>query len=110
MLIASTFCAQVERFQLCNEGDYRSILSGSMAKDLCLADFLADGSKEAFAGDGADVKDENVQERMIALLRPLGFEGWISRQNCGDPRLEVCVFAEFVSEVLVIQRGYVYGP
>ena len=67
-------------------------------------------AKEAFAGEGADVTSESVQESMISRLRPFGFEGWISRQNRGDPRLEVCVFAEFVSEVMVTHSGYVFGP
>ena len=77
-----------------------------------LADLSADGAKEAFAervcGAGANCMFPEIITTMVQCLQQQGFNGWVSPQNSGDRRCEVCLF--HVPQGLVINRCYAFGP
>ena len=43
-------------------------------------------------GTRANMGDHHVQNIAITHSKKLGFDGWISTQDRGDSRLEVCIF------------------
>jgi hypothetical protein len=40
----------------------------------------------------ANIMLQDVQLQMIAVLEALGYDGWISRHDRSDPRVEICLF------------------
>jgi len=74
------------------------------------ADFSRLGAKVDIAGPGQNPTFEHIKEKMIGSLGPFGFEGWLSAHDRGDPRLELCIFPEYIASALEIQECYAYAP
>ncbi len=86
-----------QRLQLRGMADYVGMKQFRTERDLCLFDLLGSQKKEEFANAvtgraSANIMLHDVQLQMIAVLEALGYDGWISRHDRSDPRVEICLF------------------
>lgn len=103
------------RLAVFGEAEYVFVVSGALTRALRLVDWRACGQKEdAFArGFGRPLNPKKTAHwhAVAASLTALGFDGWISAHDAGDPRLEICVFpAARGSGAVVAGASQVFGP
>jgi hypothetical protein len=96
----------IKRFQTVGHGDYVGQASFRTTCDLVLCDLMDDGMKEFYVALFHETSCYSPQDRMIATLQNMGFDGWMSWHNRGDAAIEICLFRpidciEEISRVII---------
>ncbi len=105
---------QAQQLKLRGFADYLLILTGTVKRDLILADWSTRDAKEAFADfacgrQNVNITNWKVQGEMCRRLEAHGFDGWFSHHDKSDDRMEFCVFPPRLEKLSCTDR-YFLGP